>query len=289
VSSQQTREAAKSFTGPAGVKMVSIPGGKFAMGSSAAEVKIVQRLLELEEAPWWLKAQGPRHEVEVSSFYLGVYEVTQKQFREVMGYNPSCFSNNARGQPGWRYGLWQPGDKKEKVKGENTEEFPVENVCWEEAKEFCRRLTKLEKKRGGSWSYRLPTEAEWEYACRAGTKGLYYSGNREADLKKAGWYWGNSEEKTHPVGRKEKNSWGLCDMHGNVWECCEDRFAEDYYSKSPKKNPPGPSTGEYRVLRGGSYGDYAGRCVTASRTRMGPRTRADFTGFRVLATSSRGK
>jgi formylglycine-generating enzyme required for sulfatase activity len=169
----------------------------------------------------------------------------------------------------------------------------VENVCWEEAKEFCRRLTKLEKRSGGSWSYRLPTEAEWEYACRAGSKTLYSSGNSEADLKKVGWYWGNSEEKPHPVGGKERNSWGLYDMHGNVWEWCEDRCSflmeEDYYSKSPKKDPPGPSKGDYRVVRGGSFGDYAGRCVAAGRCRFGLKSRSAPVGFRVVATSSMEK
>ena len=126
---------------------------------------------------------------------------------------------------------------------------------------------------------RLPTEAEWEHACRAGTRTAYYSGDTEADLGRAAWYEGNSKETTHPVGQKEPNRFGLYDMHGNVWQWCQDWYAEDYYAKSKAEDPEGPAQGAFRVLRGGSWYFDPWVCRSASRLRYGPDIRVYYFGF----------
>jgi formylglycine-generating enzyme required for sulfatase activity len=129
--------------------------------------------------------------------------------------------------------------------------------------------------------FRLPTEAEWEYACRAATITAYYTGEGEGALKEAGWYNGNAGGKTHPVGQKKPNAWGLYDMHGSVWEWVEDRYGDKYYAASPPADPPGPTTGNERVLRGGSWGDGPGSCRSACRLRGHSGGRGHECGFRV--------
>ena len=135
----------------------------------------------------------------------------------------------------------------------------MQDVTWDEAMAFCREI-----------NVRLPTEAEWEYACRAGTKTKFYTGNREADLARAGWYETNSGGKTQTVGKKVPNAWGLYDIHGNVWEWCQDWYGEDYYQHSPSEDPQGPSSGEYRVVRGGSWNEDPDDCCSAYRYKMLP-------------------
>jgi formylglycine-generating enzyme required for sulfatase activity len=156
-------------------------------------------------------------------------------------------------------------------------ECPVETVSWEDAQKFIRKLSEKD----GENTYRLPTEAEWEYACRAGTDTPYYTGTTEADLDRAGWYSENSGGKTHPVRQKEANAWGLYDMHGNVWEWCQDWYGE--YPEGTVTDPAGPDKGSARVLRGGGWYRGAGYCRSGSRDSDSPDRRLSLLGFRVLA------
>lgn len=153
--------------------------------------------------------ETPRHKIVISnSFYLGQYEVTQEQWVAVMGANPSKFK---------------------------AKENPVEQISWDEAQLFISNLNKKE----GTDRYRLPTEAEWEYACRAGSETPYYFGDDKNSMVKYGWYDANSEAHSHPVGQLEPNAWGLYDMHGNVWEWCLDWYSDKYYEHSPSTDPQG--------------------------------------------------
>ena len=192
---------------------------------------------------------GPQHRVTITKgFYLGACEVTEEQYEKVMG---SHFR-----------------------KGGN---YPVNQVGVDDAQEFCKKLSAKEGK-----TYRLPTEAEWEYACRAGTTTAYCFGNSDSRLGAYAWYWSNADNTTHPVGAKQPNAWGLYDMHGNVYEWCQDWYAKDYYARSPQTDPQGPSTGEYRVLRGGSWLLNASNCRSAARVWVHPEDRIYSSGFRVL-------
>ena len=176
--------------------------------------------------------EKPVHKVKITKpFYIGVYEVTQAQYEKIMGTNPSDF------------------------KGPNK---PAEFVTWNDAVLFCKKLSEEE-----GVKYRLPTEAEWEYACRAGTKTEFYWGD-EMDGRYA-WFKDNSEEKTHDVGQKKPNAWGLYDMSGNVYEWCSDWGYADYYSSSPSKDPQGPAGGWFRVVRGGMWANNPGLCRSAYR------------------------
>jgi formylglycine-generating enzyme required for sulfatase activity len=178
-----------------------------------------------------------------------------------------------------------------------TDAHPVVNVTWNEAVKFCEWLSRKEKR-----TYALPTEAEWEYACRAGTRTRYYSGDDEASLKKvaniqdaslkakldadyAKHYvfqsWDDGYPFTAPVGSFQPNGWGLYDMHGNVWQWCADWYGKDYYGNSPIKDPKGPESGKYRVLRGGSWGTNPRNCRSARRG-IEPGVRRDSNGFRVV-------
>ena len=191
----------------------------------------------------------PQHRVRITKpFYLGIHEVTQGQYEKVMGGNPSGFKGAT---------------------------LPVEQVSWEDATAFCAKLSGMDE----DYDYRLPTEAEWEYACRAGTTTRFSCGD-ELDPACA-WFHANSRRKTHPVGEKLPNPWGLYDMHGNVWEWCSDWYDGDYYGGSPPADPTGPSTGSYRVSRGGSWLNGAGYCRSAIRRRFRPGTRGNDLGFRV--------
>jgi formylglycine-generating enzyme required for sulfatase activity/predicted Ser/Thr protein kinase len=233
-----------SLTNSIGMEFRLIPSGTFLMGSPAAE------------ADRW--TDETQHEVTISRpYYLGVYEVTQQQYSELMSAAPSFF-----------YG----------------QSYPVESVSWEDAQEFIRRLNAAPEEQAAGRKYRLPTEAEWEYACRAGSRSAYCFGDDSKELQKYGWFVDNSSGRTQPPGEKKANAWGLFDMHGNVWEWCEDWYGT--YSTDAMTDPTGPSTGSRRVCRGGSWDRPSDICRSAIRGRNIPTERlANFIGFRVYLTS----
>lgn len=223
-----------------GMQMLFIKGGCFQMGDTFGDGESDEK---------------PVHEVCVSDFYMGQYEVTQGQWKAVMGNNPARFPNC----------------------GGNC---PVENVSWTDVQEFIRRFNARNGK-----SYRLPTEAEWEYAARSGGKGEKWAGtSSELSLGNYAWYNKNSGRKTHPVGQKQPNGLGLYDMSGNVWEWCADRYGEKYYSQSPKNNPEGASFGSDRVPRGGSWYYHAPSARTSYRGRRSQTQKGSNLGFRLVLT-----
>ncbi len=219
------------------MKCVLIPAGTFMMGSPESET---DRLFD----------EGPQHEVAITkSFHMGATEVTQEQYEAVMGTNPSDF------------------------KGAKN---PVDWVSWDDAAEFCRRLSHSTGK-----TVRLPTEAEWEYACRAGSTTAFCFGDDESGLGEYAWYDSNSGSITHPVGQKRANAWGLYDMHGNVWEWCADWFGP--YGAGGAVDPRGPGSGEFRVLRGGTWANNPRHCRSANRVSYAPGIRVNSLGFRLVA------
>jgi len=166
------------------------------------------------------------------------------------------------------------GDNPSHFKGPKN---PVETICWNDCQKFVEKLNA--KVRGGKFS--LPTEAQWEYACRAGSTTRYCFGDEESGLGEYAWYGENAGGKTHPVGEKKPNAWGLYDMHGNVWEWCQDWCNSGYYANSPTDDPMGPSGGAYRVVRGGTWDGPARNCRSAGRGSFVPGYRHDYLGFRV--------
>ncbi len=215
-----------------GAEMVLVQGGSFVMGSGQGE---------LDESP---------HRVSVGSFFMDRYEVTQEHYEQVMGENPS---------------RW---------KGPQN---PVEQIRWPNAIAYCNARSKLEglepaydlatgECNFAAAGYRLPTEAEWEYAARAGSTTGYSFGDDPAELKRYAWFKSNSPlRRPSPVGQKEPNAWGLYDLYGNVCEWCHDRYGEEYYQHSPEQDPRGPPAGNTRVLRGGSWNSKSDECRSAYR------------------------
>ena len=196
--------------------------------------------------------ETPRHRVHISkTFYMGKYAVTQQEWSLIMNDNPSEFKDEAR---------------------------PVERVSWTDVQGFIQKLNKKEE----TDTYRLPTEAEWEYAARAGTQNAYNFGPDINTLTQYAWYRKNSEGKTHPVGGLKPNAWGLHDMHGNVHEWGQDWFDRNYHSQSPSNDPSGPSSGLAKVLRGGDWGSEDWYCRCASRSLSSPDRRSSRLGFRLI-------
>jgi formylglycine-generating enzyme required for sulfatase activity len=195
--------------------------------------------------------EKPVHTVELDGFWLGKYPVTQAQWEKVMGNNPSHF------------------------KGRNN---PVECVSWQDVQEFISKLNSRSK----DSRFCLPTEAQWEYAARSGGKWELYAGGN--DIDRVAWYFDNSGGKTHPVGQKAPNGLGIYDMTGNVWEWCHDWFDENYYARSPRSNPSGPSGGSYRVDRGGGWDSGARGCRAAIRLSDSPGYGSDLIGLRLAFT-----
>ena len=194
--------------------------------------------------------EKPQQSVRITrGFYMGKYPVIQAQYEAVMGETPSHFGGGSR---------------------------PVEMVSWHDAVAFCEKLSAQCGQEG-----RLPTEAEWEYACRAGTQTRYCFGDDAQRLGEYAWFNGNSGSETHPVGQKRANAWGLHDMHGNVWEWCSDWYDEGYYAQSLIEDPPGPAQGVSRVLRGGSWSRSAALSRSAYRGPGGPSASYKGGGFRV--------
>jgi formylglycine-generating enzyme required for sulfatase activity len=200
--------------------------------------------------------EAPVHTVQIDEFSMMTTEVTQQMWKELMGSNSSFFK----------------GD-----------DLPVEDVSWYDAQEFIKKLNQRDPGKG----YRLPSESEWEYACRAGTITQFNTGDGESDLGHAGWYNGNSDSKTHPVGQKAPNVWGLYDMHGNVWEWCEDWYHSTYNGAPADGRAWVSPKGSYCVLRGGSWGSYPRSCRSTIRYWYDPRypgSRYGNIGFRVAAS-----
>jgi formylglycine-generating enzyme required for sulfatase activity len=256
-STQPAKELTLDLGNKVTMKLILIPPGKFMMGSpegerlkAAEELKRVLKLDEpVAEIVKWMADEGPQHEVTITKpFYMGVYEVTQEQYEQIIGKNPSSFKG---------------------VKN------PVDTVSWDDAGEFCKKLS---AKTGKTVS--LPTEAQWEYACRAGTKTRFGYGDNDADLGGYAWDSSNSDSKTHPVGSFKPNAFGLYDMHGNVWERCGDWYAASY-ANAKNQDPTGPDSGTYRVLRGGGWDGGPLNCRSANRTRISSDARDDSVGFRV--------
>ncbi|MHC1777590.1 MAG: SUMF1/EgtB/PvdO family nonheme iron enzyme [Lentimicrobium sp.] len=238
---EQQNARGRSFTERvAGIEleMVVVRGGTFTMGCTS------------EQGDECYENEMPEHLVSLSDFYIGKFEVTQAQWRAIMGNNPSYFTN--------------------------CNNCPVETAGWNDIQEFLRKLNQLTGK-----NYRLPTEAEWEYAARGGSqsRGYKYSGSNNID--DVACYGRNSGEKTWPVGRKKPNEIGLYDMSGNVWEWCHDWYGESYYATSPASNPKGPASGSSRVLRGGGFENKATFCRIANRTNFNA-PRYNGNGFRVV-------
>ncbi len=202
-----------------------------------------------DEAQHWVRITKP--------FYIGKYEVTQEVWEKVTGTNPSAF------------------------KGAKN---PVECVRWDDCQEFLKNLNALGKERG---QFRLPTEAEWEWACRAGTRTRFYSGGDEGALGDYAWSDANSGSTTHPVGTRKPNAWGLYDLRGNVWEWCGDWYGKYVHGRMPKADPTGPVTGTSRVWRGGSWRRGAGYGRSSCRDGSHPAVGIHDMGFRVVVSSSR--
>jgi acetoin utilization deacetylase AcuC-like enzyme/formylglycine-generating enzyme required for sulfatase activity len=223
---------ANVITTRSGVEMVVIPGGAFDMGNATGSPD-----------------ETPVHKVSISPFWMDRCEVVQEEFRKYQLPDPSHFKG--------------PGQ-------------PLEQINWTDAALYCNERSRAEGLEPcydeRTWQcdfdadgYRLPTEAEWEYACRAGSRTEYNFGNRPGRLKDYAWYAGNSSKRTHPVGQKKPNAWGLYDMHGNVAEWCNDRYSDSYYQQSPGADPTGPAEGQERVLRGGAWSSSTRSCRSAYR------------------------
>jgi formylglycine-generating enzyme required for sulfatase activity len=227
--------------GGVAMEFVLIPAGSFLMGAGDVGAE---------------EDESPAHRVTLTrAFYLGKYEVTQAQWRAIMGTDPSH----------------HPGA-----------ELPVENVSWNDCRDF---LAQLGKKTGRSFA--LPTEAEWEYACRAGTATAWSFGDEEGALGDYAWDEANAGGVTHPVGTKRPNPWGLCDMHGNVGEWCSDWYAKHAYDGGPATDPAGPAKGDARIWRGGAWGDNPGYLRSSYRNCRGPEGRQAGIGLRCVMAVER--
>ncbi len=241
-SANRPPDALQEISNAIGMKLVLLPAGEFLMGSP-------------HDDPDARMDEKPQHLVQISQpFFLSVTLATQAQYHQVMGDNPSRF----QGDP----------------------QRPVERVSWEDAVEFCHRLSEQEGQ-----TYRLPTEAQWEYACRADTTTRYSFGDDPAELGDHAWYGANSSATTHPVARKKPNPWGFFDLLGNVAEWCADGYSVDAYARSSEKDPTGPDSAALRVLRGGCWRDHqTDRFRSAARLALPPTFRFDYRGFRVVRT-----
>ncbi len=249
-------ERPKLLTNAIGMRFVLIPEGKFLMGSPKDELGRRDN-------------EGPQHDVVLTrAFYLAVTPTTQEQYERVMGINPSRFQGAAGGGP----------------------DHPVECISWHDAVAFCAKLSELPTEVERGHVYRLPTEAEWEYACRAGSHTPFHTGPslspRDARIDGGNPYGSGpsllSPPHTGRVASYPANLFGLHDMHGNVWEWCSDWYDASYYQHSPRHDPPGPESGVYRVLRGGSWRNQASTCRSAYRNALPPNQHQPYIGCRVV-------
>ena len=262
------------------IKLKRVPAGEFMMSSNSSASGYDEEFLDNAAS----EAGRKKHRVRITRpFYLGVYEVTQAQYESVMGNNPSFFTANGRA--------------RDRVPGQSTDRHPVEQVKWLDGVKFCNKLSEREgiapfygidggKVTVGNWNgpgYRLPTEAEWQYACRANTSTRFPFGDDAASLREYGWFRGDSGDKTHPVGEKRPNGFGLYDMLGNVSEWCWDAYDETGHKHSPVDDPQGFDATADRVLdRVHCGGDWC----TWSATRDAGSCRAGNMGFRLALFQS---
>ncbi|MDP2982656.1 MAG: SUMF1/EgtB/PvdO family nonheme iron enzyme [Candidatus Latescibacter sp.] len=260
-----------------GIKMASIPAGTFQMGS------------DYENDPdnpfkgkVSFKGEQPVHSVTVSAFKMSATEITVGQYREFAN-ETGYFTDAERGDGALVYldGKWvkKPDASWRNPYQELREDLPVMCVSWNDAVKFCDWLSKKTGRK-----FRLPTEAEWEYACRAGSTTSYYLGAGESDLARSGWYRSNGSDAAHPAGGKTANAWGLYDMSGNLWEWCNDWLGD--YSSGKQTNPSGPQSGSKRVFRGGSWFTTAGYCRSSFHYGYPPESRDTSIGFRVVSRIS---
>ena len=250
------------YTNSIGMKLVLVPAGEFMMGGDEPPGEVVRKCNTADAKAEWFQSEQPQHRVRITRpFLMGACEVTQAQYENIIGTNPADF------------------------KGDNN---PVEQVSWTDATEFCRRISQKE-----GVEYRLPSEAEWEYACRAGSSTPFYTGatistgqaNYDGNYTYGSGAKGESRGRTIAVGSFPPNGFGLYDMHGNVWEWCQDWYGADYYGSSPESDPPGPSAGAARVVRGGSWVINPKYCRAAGRGGYGPSDRGRSVGFRVAGAA----
>jgi len=290
------------------LKMTLIPAGEFKMGSgesAEATAAFFNKTYgdDLSDAGWF-KNEHPQHRVRITKpFYLGTCHVTRGQFRQFVAataYKTDAEKGKKPGAWGWNPDTKEFGFNEKyswrNVGFEQTDEHPVVNVSWNDAVAFCEWLSKKESK-----TYRLPTEAEWEYACRAGTTTRYSSGDDPETLAKVGnvadatakaqfpdltWTIKASDGYvfTSPVGSFQPNAFGLYDMHGNAWQWCADWYGAEYYAKSPADDPNGPGSGDSRVLRGGSWIYRPDSSRSAKRDWLAPDDLGYYSGFRVSRT-----
>lgn len=261
---QPSQSLPKELTNSPGMKFVLIPAGTFFLGSPPDEAG---RSAD----------EGPQHEVTITRpFYLSVYPVTQAQYERVMRTNPSHFCRSGRG--------------KELCKDIDPQTLPVERVTWGNAVVFCRKLSERSEEQQHGRTYRLPTEAEWEYACRGESLQPFHGGlslssslaNFDGNYPYGGAPRGPFLKRTSPVGSYPPSAVGLYDLHGNLWEWCADWYGEHYYAESPAEDPPGPATGDRRVVRGGCWSSPGNNCRTAYRGKLEPGDHLYRVGFRVL-------
>ena len=214
--------------------MILVPSGNFIMGNNDGEARSNEK---------------PAHQITINNYRIGKYPISQKEWRMIMGKNPS---------------------------NHDDDNLPIETVSWNDVQQFIQQLNKRTGKK-----YRLPTEAEWEYAARGGNNKTNYPFSGSNHIDEVAWYEGNSYRIIHQIGKKRANELGLYDMSGNVWEWCSDWYGENFYANSPKNNPKGPSSGTNRVARGGSWCDLDKNCRTSYRRSFSPDTRIDYLGFRL--------
>ncbi len=276
------------YTNTIGMKFRLIPPGEFIMGSTSAEVEEALTFISLDKH-WQecIQSEAPQHTVILTRpIYLGAHEVTQADYEKVLERNPSSYSATGVEKK-----------RSEMVVGMDTANHSVEGVKWNDAAEFCAKLSQLENFKPFYFStsetvtslegtgYRLPTEAEWEFACRAGTVTKYWIGNRDEDLTQTDWFGMNSGDRPHAVGQLKGNPFGLYDVHGNVWEWVQDWWEPRYYSQfqdAPAFNPNGPSlTGSQRAIRGGLFSVDAHGCRSSFRLALPPKHARGYLGFRV--------
>jgi len=272
-----------------GTKMtfVLIPPGEFLMGSTAEEQARFLEDARADGDPWTIDripSEGPQHRVRITKpFAVSRHEVTRGQFRQFVeetGYKTYA-EQDGIGGVGFLDGkhvrdprfIWSAY-----LGFPHTDDHPVVNVSWNDARAFCKWLS---KKQGVK--YDLPTEAQWEYACRAGTTTFWHCGDSDTTLYECAWFFGNSGARIHPVAQLKPNAWGLYDMHGNVWDWCADWYGADYYTQALPSDPSGPTAGQRRVCRGGGWHRWAPCCRSAYRHMMWPHHSYANLGFRVAS------